>query len=127
MATNTKNTPKPWSTITVSIPNDGQPHQLLPLMFALDPHAPVRGKYVVLQNDPITSTANAFLGEGPLDDQGAANPSVVTTTNRLVIAAGESETFGGWWDEYNNLARYWVINDASATGVLNITIQVSRG
>lgn len=113
---------------TLSIPNDSAPHQLLALMRAANPTAPPRAKYFTIQNHPITSTANAYIGESAFDNQGVANPTKLTLSNcAIVLLPADTETFGGFWDEYNNLARYWAINDGSGTGVLNINVQANRG
>lgn len=118
---------KTFGTVSITIPNDGAVHQILPLMQAVDPQAPIRGKWVNIQNDPLISTANCYLGEGPTTDQGASNPAVVSATNRSVIPQGASENFGGFWDSYNQLQRYFVINSGDGTGVLKLNITVSRG
>lgn len=126
-SSNTYKLPKAQSTISVTIPNDGVPHQILPLMQAVDPQTATKGKYLCIQNDPLLSTASCYLGEGPTDDQGLANPAVVSATNHLVIQAGSSETFGGFWDEYNSVSRYWAINSGEGTGVLKLNMQITRG
>jgi hypothetical protein len=119
---------KPYSAIRVSIPNDGAAHNIQALMSAVDPQAPIHAKYFTIQNDVLTSTANAIIGEGPLTDQGASNPAAVTTSNYgVVLLAKQSETFGGFWDEYINICRFYVINDGTSTGVVNLCIQAARG
>lgn len=118
---------KSFSTITVSVPNDSAIHSVYALTSAIDPQAPIRGKFVNIQNDPLTSTANCFLGEGPKTDQGDNNPAVVSATNHTTILQGASENFGGFWDSYNQVTRWYVINDGTGTGVLNLTVQVARG
>ena len=119
---------QPYAGITVTVPNDSAIHQIYALMKAVNPLAPIHCKYLVIQNDPILSTANVFIGEGPTDSQGASNPSVLTATNKAaVIMAGSSETFGGWWDDYNNIARYYALNDGTGTGVVKLNIQAVRG
>lgn len=133
MASSTlKPTYDPYFGGVVNIPNDGAAHQIFALMKALNPNAPFHCKYLTIQSVPagsLASTANALIGESALNDQGAANPSKVTTTNfGVTLIPGASETFGGYWgDEYNNVTRYWVINDGTGTGVVNLSIQCVRG
>ena len=115
----------------ISIPNDSAPHQIFALMKAINPTAPYHCKYFTIQSVPagsLVSTANALIGESALDNQGATNPSKLTSTNfGVILVPGASETFGGWWDEFNNIARYWVINDGTGTGVVSLAVQAVRG
>lgn len=117
-----------YAGITVSVPNDSAPHQIYALMAAIDPKAPKHTQYLAIQNHPLVSTANALIGESALDDQGATNPSKLTSSNcGVVLLPADSETFGGWHDEYNNITRLWVINDGSGTGVLSLNVTCMRG
>jgi hypothetical protein len=118
---------KPYSAIRVTVPNDGVPHQLFALMLAIDPNANPRCKYFTIQND-ASSAANCLMGEKATDDQNKTNPAALTATMYGVrLAPLDSETFGGFWDEYNNIARFWVLNDGTGTGVLRLAVQAIRG
>lgn len=123
---------KPYSGISVQIPNDGTYHQLLALILAANSGEAVRSKYLTIQSDPRRSTAYALIGEGPLDDQGATNPTVVSTTNyALALGVGNIAYYEGpgsmGGDDYVNISRFWVINDASGTGIVWLNIQALRG
>lgn len=116
----------PYDGISVTVPNDGNPHQLFLLLKAVNPNVSWRCHYLVIQNDPTRSNDSVLIGGGPTDSQGAANPAVLSATNYgTIIAQGESQTFTGFRDEDFNIARYWVRTTGVGTVVLNV--QIVRG
>ena len=123
---------KPYQAISVQVPNDSANHQLLSLITAANAGEPVRGKFVVIQNDPIRSTAYALFGEAPTDDQGNSNPTVLSAINYgKALAVGSSQTYDGAsaanGDENVNMARFWIRNNGASTGILWLNVEVVRG
>lgn len=120
---------KGYTGVSIQVPNNSTPVQLLALLQANNVQSPVRAKYFVVQIDPKRSTANLLIGEKATDDQGNSNPTALSSTNYgACLVPGDSETFGGYWgDEFVNISRFWLLNDATGTGVLWLNIQTVRG
>lgn len=126
MALTSPATLSPYDGISVAVPNDGQPHQLLELLRGVNPRCANRAKYYTVQNDPDLSNDSALFGAADLDDEGSANPAKLTSSNYGVkLQKGSSETFSGFRDEDFNIARVWVMTTGAGTVQLNV--QVIRG
>ncbi len=110
---------------TIVVPNDSANHQLLTLMKAIDPIAPIRTKYFTLQVDSA-SADSLLLGSGPTDMQGNTSPSSLSATNfGRSYTPGSEEAYYGIMDEDFSMARFWVRTTGAGTATLHI--QCIRG